>query len=184
MVLNQGSRLGFALKRDTEKWRLNCPTNGSTGCFMCPTPTTISLQNLDTLCYCLRPRNIPIIIMVSNVLSPTEKQLSIEKAAREANPMEKLTSEMVFQKNGMNLKLYCKSKSDMSPKALKWAWKLAERNVSQQYKECSLGWQPKIKQADMNKKWARYLVAHEGDTPVAFCMFRFDLDYERSVLYW
>ena len=119
--------------------------------------------------------------MVSNVLSPTEKQLAIEKAARETNPMEKLAKEMAeFE----NFKFYCKTKTDMSPKALKWAWKLAEKNVSQQYKDCSLGWQPKIKQADMNKKWARYLVATEKDVPVAFCMFRFDLDYERSVLYW
>lgn len=122
--------------------------------------------------------------MVSNVLSATDQQQCIEKAARESNPMEKLGEAMKFQENGIQLKMYCKTKSDMSPKALKWAWKLAERNVSQHYKDCSLGWQPKIKQADMNKKWARYLVATEKEVPVAFCMFRFDLDYERSVLYW
>lgn len=122
--------------------------------------------------------------MVSAVLSPTEKQLAIESAARVPNPMEKLAESMVLKENGLDVKFYCKTKGDMSPKALKWAWKLAERNVSQHYKDCSLGWQPKIKQADMNKKWARYLVATEKDVPVAFCMFRFDLDYERSVLYW
>lgn len=101
--------------------------------------------------------------MVSNVLTPTEKQLAIEKAARESNPMEKLGDSMVFKENGLDLKMYCKKYENMSPKALKWAWKLAERNVSQHYKDCSLGWQPKIKQADMNKKWARYLVATEGE---------------------
>lgn len=116
--------------------------------------------------------------------TPTEKQQGIERAAREANPMEKLPKDLVFKENGIDVKMYCKTKNDMSPKALKWSWKLAERNVSQHYKDCSLGWQPKIKQADMNKKWARYLVAMEKDVPVAFCMFRFDLDYERSVLYW
>lgn len=64
--------------------------------------------------------------------------------------------------------MYCKKYENMTPKALKWAWKLAERNVSQHYKDCSLGWQPKIKQADMNKKWARYLVATEGQDPGNF----------------
>lgn len=123
--------------------------------------------------------------MVTNVLSSTEKQLTIEKAARVSNPMEKLADRMQFTENGQNIKMYCRTKAEMTPKALKWAWKLAEQNVSQHYKDCSLGWQPKIKQADMNKKWARYLVAtDETNAPVAFCMFRFDLDYERSVLYW
>lgn len=35
--------------------------------------------------------------MVSNVSTPTEKQLAIEKAARESNPMEKLGDSMVFE---------------------------------------------------------------------------------------
>lgn len=123
-------------------------------------------------------------LKTASELSITEKQQGIERAARAANPMEKLGAELVYKEQGVDVKMYCKTKTDMSPKALKWSWKLAERNVSQHYKDCSLGWQPKIKQADMNKKWARYLVATEKDVPVAFCMFRFDLDYERSVLYW
>lgn len=125
--------------------------------------------------------------MVSTVVrsQATEQQQAIEKAARESNPMAALSQEMTFKENGVELKMICKTKSEMAPKDLKWAWKLAERNVSQHYKDCSLGWQPKMKQADMNKNWARYLVAkEEKGAPVAFCMFRFDLDYERSVLYW
>uniref|UniRef100_A0A182WHD3 N-alpha-acetyltransferase 40 n=1 Tax=Anopheles minimus TaxID=112268 RepID=A0A182WHD3_9DIPT len=91
------------------------------------------------------------------------------------------------QNDGTNLqlKLQCKRKAEMDPKLLKWAFKLAERNVGPQYRACSLGWQPKIKQADLNKPWARYLVAMDLATkkPAAYTMFRFDLDYGRSVLY-
>ncbi|KFB39091.1 AGAP008428-PA-like protein [Anopheles sinensis] len=85
----------------------------------------------------------------------------------------------------LQLALKCTRKAETDPKVIKWAFKLAERNVGPQYRACSLGWQPKIKQADLNKTWARYLVATEVATkkPVAYTMFRFDLDYGRSVLY-
>lgn len=62
---------------------------------------------------------------------------------------------------------------------------MAEINVGPYYKKCALGWQPKIKQSDLNKNWARYLVAidKKTNTPIAYSMFRFDLDYGNSVLY-
>lgn len=68
---------------------------------------------------------------------------------------------------------------------LKWAFKLAERNVGPYYKTCRVGWQPKVKQADLNKNWARYLIVIDQATKknAAYCMFRFDLDYGSSVLY-
>lgn len=73
----------------------------------------------------------------------------------------------------------------MGDKTLKWAFKLAEKNVGPFYKANSMGWQPKIKQADLNKNWARYLVACDKDkNPVAYAMFRFDFDYQMSVVYW
>lgn len=84
------------------------------------------------------------------------------------------------------LTAYCKWKADMDAKTLKWAFKLAETNVAPFYKTCALGWQPKQKQSDLNKNWARYIVLSERGTkrPVAYTMFRFDMDYGCSVLYW
>lgn len=74
----------------------------------------------------------------------------------------------------------------MDTKTLKWAFKLAERNVSPFYKVGPIGWQPKVKQSDLNKNWARYLVAvdKKSKQPIAYAMFRFDMDYGHSVLYW
>lgn len=48
-----------------------------------------------------------------------------------------------------------------------------------------MGWQPKVKQADLNKAWARYLIATDesGHKNLGYCMFRFDFDYGSSVLY-
>lgn len=81
---------------------------------------------------------------------------------------------------------YCRWKAQMDARTLKWAFRLTEANVGPFYKENALGWHPKRKLADLNKNWARYLVLQDRGQkrPVAFAMFRFDMDYGCSVLYW
>lgn len=119
-------------------------------------------------------------------ISVSVQHKAIEKASKVKNPLEPFMDDFSkYSQDGSQYSLYCKWKSDMDPKALKWAFKLAERNVSPFYKSGPIGWQPKGKQADLNKNWARYLVAVDKDKkPVAYSMFRFDMDYGTSVLYW
>ncbi|XP_055607656.1 N-alpha-acetyltransferase 40 [Uranotaenia lowii] len=120
-------------------------------------------------------------------ISVTDQHKCIDNANRQKNPMEPFPELLKYDgPDGTGeFDLYCRRKADMEPKALKWAFKLAEKNVGPQYKSCSLGWQPKVKQADLNKNWARYLVAldRKSRKPAAYSMFRFDMDYGRSVLY-
>jgi len=114
------------------------------------------------------------------------QQKKVEKATRARNPLESATDVFRFVSKNGDYTLYCKAKPDMDPKVIKWAYKLAERNVGPLYKELSMGWQPKIKQNDLNKNWARYLVALDNKnnlSPVAYSMFRFDMDYGHCVLY-
>lgn len=115
----------------------------------------------------------------------TQQQKALEKANRQINPLADFPEFLKYDVNGCELDLYCRRKADMESKMLKWAFKLAEKNVGPQYKSCSLGWQPKVKQSDLNKGWARYMVALDRKTkkPAAYTMFRFDLDYGRSVVY-
>lgn len=41
------------------------------------------------------------------------------------------------------------------------------------------GWQPKVKQSDLIKIWAPYLVAvHKQRIPIGYAMFRFNMDYD------
>lgn len=121
----------------------------------------------------------------SSVNSAANQHRNIETANRAKNPFESLTDVLNYKSNDMEFTLYSRAKNDMDAKTLKWAFKLAERNVSPFYKELSMGWQPKVKQSDLNKSWARYLVAVDAKkTPVAYSMFRFDMDYGNSVLYW
>lgn len=122
-------------------------------------------------------------------VEPTSTSLqhrTIEKAAKAKNPFEPFGDQFTtYTNDGCSVRTYCKWKAQMDTKHLKWAFKLAETNVSPFYKSCPIGWQPKVKQADLNKNWARYFVAvDEAKRPVAYTMFRFDMDYGCSVLYW
>ncbi|XP_065354193.1 N-alpha-acetyltransferase 40 [Calliphora vicina] len=120
----------------------------------------------------------------TSVNSAANQHRNIENAARAKNPFESITDVLSYKSSTAEFSLYGRTKNDMDGKTLKWAFKLAERNVSPFYKELSMGWQPKVKQSDLNKAWARYLVAVDANkTPVAYSMFRFDLDYGHSVLY-
>ncbi|XP_055907721.1 N-alpha-acetyltransferase 40 [Eupeodes corollae] len=119
-----------------------------------------------------------------NTTTAANQQKAIEKAARSKNPLETQPDAFKYSSSNGDYTLYCKNKSDMDAKTLKWAFKLAEKNVGPFYKESTMGWQPKIKQNDLNKNWARYLVAlDKSKNPVAYAMFRFDLDYGNAVLY-
>lgn len=115
----------------------------------------------------------------------TAQQKNIELAQRSKNVMEGVVKYESYTNDKLSCTVSCKLKSELDPKTIKWAFKLAEKNVSGYYKSCNLGWQPKIKQKDLNKTWARYLIASDTTTkqPIAYAMFRFDLDYGSSVLY-
>lgn len=126
-------------------------------------------------------------------ISVTFQHRAIEKAGKVKNPFEPFAKDFAEYTikteatgtGAIETQLYCKWKADMDPKTLKWAFKLAERNVSPYYKVSPIGWQPKVKQSDLNKNWARYLVATDKTKrPIAYTMFRFDMDYGNSVLYW
>ena len=121
----------------------------------------------------------------ASVNNATIQQRNIENASRAKNPFESLPDVLLYRTDSTEYILYSRTKNDMDTKTLKWAFKLAERNVSPFYKTLSMGWQPKVKQSDLNKTWARYVVAVDANkTPVGYAMFRFDMDYGHSVLYW
>lgn len=118
--------------------------------------------------------------------SVSSQHRAIEKAGKVKNPLEAIGTENTsYAKDDFQVSIYCKWKADMDSKTLKWAFKLAERNVGPFYKTGPIGWQPKVKQGDLNKNWARYLVAvDKTKKPIAYAMFRFDMDYGNSVVYW
>lgn len=92
--------------------------------------------------------------MTASEISQTAQHKNLQKAAASKNPMEKVPDFTTFNaSDGTSFSLYSKTKGDMGDKTLKWAFKLAEKNVSPLYKASTIGWQPKIKQQDLNKNW-------------------------------
>ena len=63
--------------------------------------------------------------------------------------------------------------------------KLLETNMREQYEESPSGWNEADKYAEMFGPSARHLVLSSGKLGdlVAFCHFRFDMDYGEDVLY-
>lgn len=88
--------------------------------------------------------------MTGSTLTSTTQQQNIEKASKSVNPLD-IPDCTTFESNDLHVSIQCKRKADMDPKQLKWAFKLAETNVGPYYKTCAMGWQPKIKQNDLNK---------------------------------
>lgn len=121
----------------------------------------------------------------------TERELAgaqhkaIEKANQQKNPFLVIAEEYgTYTKDELKITIKYFNSKEIPKELSKFCFKLTERNVSGYYKTCALGWQPKVKQTDMGKTWARFLVAYDGTKPVGFCQFRFDMDYGRSCVYW
>jgi len=122
--------------------------------------------------------------MASNRELANIQHKAIQRANQAANPFSKIADVYEnYKKDDLDITIKFYSSKDMTKDLQKFCFKLVERNVGGYYKTCSYGWQPKIKQNDMAKKWGRFLVAYEDRKPIGFCQFRFDMDYGRSVIY-
>lgn len=110
----------------------------------------------------------------------TERELAgaqhkaIEKANQQKDPFAVIADECgKYSKDDLSVEVKFFTSKEMTKDQQKFCFKLAERNVGGYYKSCSLGWQPKVKQNDMAKSWAKFLIAYSGKKPVGFTMFRF-----------
>jgi len=75
--------------------------------------------------------------------------------------------------------------SGLSRQKKRMLMKLLETNMREQYEESPSGWNEADKYAEMFGPSARHLVLSSGKLGdlVAFCHFRFDMDYGEDVLY-
>jgi len=73
--------------------------------------------------------------------------------------------------------------SDLTRRLTLWALDLTEANMRILYNTCSWGWNRREKKREMLEEKSRYLIAFLDENPVAFAHFRFDMDFERQVIY-
>uniref|UniRef100_A0A0A9ZD19 N-alpha-acetyltransferase 40 n=1 Tax=Lygus hesperus TaxID=30085 RepID=A0A0A9ZD19_LYGHE len=119
-----------------------------------------------------------------------KKQLAVSMAAvKKANALEDPLAEFPvfnsYTKNGFSVRLICARVKDLMPDVMQWILDLMKRNMEQVYNQCEWGWNGEKKREEMTEDAAWYLVAFttEGNQPVAFSHFRFDIDFGYEVLY-
>ncbi|XP_026480424.1 N-alpha-acetyltransferase 40-like [Ctenocephalides felis] len=114
----------------------------------------------------------------------TASRLRIKLAERKDVLIEAKSDLLEFRTEDKSIKICCKcTDSEKTEELLNWTYNLVEENVKHYYVESQWGWNPKRKKSEISSKWARFLVAYHNDIPVAFSMFRFDVENFYTVLY-
>nr|CAD7393717.1 unnamed protein product [Timema cristinae] len=109
----------------------------------------------------------------------------VNKANNQEDPLLAFPVFRKFDKNDLTVTLECKRSQNVDPAILDWAFQLLKENMQAYYEDCEWGWSDKEKREEMVDDMAWLLVAQRtsDDQPVAFSLFRFDLDYGDEVLY-
>jgi len=115
---------------------------------------------------------------------------NVKLANDQDDPLAKLPSFNVYNKNGLDLTLETSRAPALDEKTHEWAFKLLETSMKPLYHKCyqgndpDLNWNEPRKREEMKDDRAWYLIARTQEgTPVAFSHFRFDMDYDDEVVY-
>ncbi|XP_037094841.1 N-alpha-acetyltransferase 40-like [Pollicipes pollicipes] len=105
-----------------------------------------------------------------------------------ANSVPDLMAELAafrrYDRRGVSVALEHRNVGDLSDAELDAMLTICRDNMRALYNSCEWGWNDKEKRGEMTESMAKYLVARDGDSKiVAFCHFRFDLDYDDEVVY-
>uniref|UniRef100_H2YUK3 N-alpha-acetyltransferase 40 n=1 Tax=Ciona savignyi TaxID=51511 RepID=H2YUK3_CIOSA len=106
----------------------------------------------------------------------------VEAANNVTDPLAPLVSFQNFNKNGLSVALSCVKAQCLDAETLKWAFDLTKANMEELYSS-SWGWNDKEKLKELSDDRMWFLLATNQSKPVAFCSFRFDLDFGEPVVY-
>ncbi|KAF6023721.1 NAA40 [Bugula neritina] len=110
-----------------------------------------------------------------------DEQSLVNAANSVKNPLHLLIPHFhKYDRNGVNVTIECGFAKDWPEDIQQWGFEITRRNMKDLYgKE----WKDKEKRAELLEDTAQYLVAKQEGEPVAFCHFRFDMDFDLAVLY-
>ncbi|XP_067942426.1 N-alpha-acetyltransferase 40-like isoform X2 [Watersipora subatra] len=110
-----------------------------------------------------------------------EQQAIVNAANAIANPLALLAPMFrKYDRNSLQVEFECDFAKNWTSEIQEWGFGITKRNMKDLYgKE----WKDKEKQEEMLEDTAQYLIAKQEGSPVAFCHFRFDMDYDLAVLY-
>nr|CAG4652367.1 EOG090X0MNC [Triops cancriformis] len=90
-----------------------------------------------------------------------------------------------YKKNDLQVTIRCSRVTQMDANLVNWAVDLLQRNMQAMYEQSQWGWDLRKKRKEMTEEEAWYLIVQTSSEqkPIAFSHFRFDMDYDRPVLY-
>nr|CAG4644503.1 EOG090X0MNC [Lepidurus arcticus] len=112
-------------------------------------------------------------------------QQLVTKAFNQVDPLSEFSAFKTFNKNDFKASVHCNRVTHMEANLVDWAVDLLQRNMLTMYEQSKWGWDLRKKRKEMTEEEAWYLVMSTSvdSKPIAYSHFRFDMDYERPVLY-
>lgn len=89
-----------------------------------------------------------------------------------------------YERRGVAVRVEHRDSGAISDAEMDALLALCRTNMSALYDSCEWGWSDREKRGEMTESMAKFLIVRDSeDAIVAFCHFRFDLDYGDDVLY-
>eukprot|EP00995_Heteronema_vittatum_P000890 NODE_1122_length_1063_cov_218.447732_g773_i0.p1 GENE.NODE_1122_length_1063_cov_218.447732_g773_i0~~NODE_1122_length_1063_cov_218.447732_g773_i0.p1 ORF type:complete len:265 (+),score=125.94 NODE_1122_length_1063_cov_218.447732_g773_i0:59-796(+) len=90
-----------------------------------------------------------------------------------------------FERNGLKASLRYFHADDLPKELQDWAFNMVKTNMYTFYQNCPEigGWNDRGKREEMFDSTARFIIAFDGDVPLGYVDFRFDMDFGRRVIY-
>ncbi|XP_018592785.1 N-alpha-acetyltransferase 40 isoform X2 [Scleropages formosus] len=108
----------------------------------------------------------------------------VEAASKIEDPLAFFPLFKKYDRNGLNLQIECKRVLSLNSSTVDWAYELTRDNMMYFYTQVDWVWNDKEKMEQFKDERAFYLLAYDANsTPVAFCLFRFSVDYGNEVIY-
>lgn len=107
---------------------------------------------------------------------------------KQANDVPDLMAELVafrrYERRGLSVSIEHRNMADLADGEVELMLAICRENMQTLYEACEWGWNDKEKRSEMTESMAKFLIARNAEGKiVAFCHFRFDIDYDDEVLY-
>ncbi|KAL7026987.1 hypothetical protein ACKWTF_005257 [Chironomus riparius] len=100
------------------------------------------------------------------------------------NPFQEIEKKMgSFNRKEVSFKISFMKIKDIPKEIINELLELIESNVGNYFKSSKLGWNERKKMRDLKSKNACYLIIKDEDLLAGFSMFKFEMDFDRAVLY-
>ncbi|CAF0707703.1 unnamed protein product [Brachionus calyciflorus] len=110
----------------------------------------------------------------------TEK---IQKANLIEKPLDLVPNFKKYKSNTLEFQIESCKSCCLDNKVKTWIFDLFERNMKTIYEKSKSGWNKKEKLQELFDERAYYILVYNLDSPIGYCHYRFDMDFDNEVIY-